>query len=88
MFLKTRPLSRFGIYYCAKSYKLSYSQNAIASPASTPTEGITISENCVQKLKQLCADNDKFLRLCVESGGCSGFQYKFDLDSKTAEDDR
>ncbi|XP_053610507.1 iron-sulfur cluster assembly 2 homolog, mitochondrial [Plodia interpunctella] len=51
-------------------------------------EGVSISDNCVNKLKQLCDRKDSFLRLSVESGGCSGFQYKFDLDSKIAEDDR
>ncbi|MBA0581385.1 hypothetical protein Gorai_023566, partial [Gossypium raimondii] len=28
------------------------------------------------------------LRLSVETGGCSGFQYVFDLDDKTNQDDR
>ncbi|KAJ6407896.1 hypothetical protein OIU84_011244, partial [Salix udensis] len=28
------------------------------------------------------------LRLGVETGGCSGFQYVFDLDDKTNPDDR
>lgn len=32
--------------------------------------------------------NEKMLRLCVETGGCSGFQYVFDLDDKANSDDR
>lgn len=28
------------------------------------------------------------LRLAVDGGGCSGFQYKFDLDDTVADDDR
>lgn len=31
---------------------------------------------------------EKMLRLSVETGGCSGFQYVFDLDDKTSSDDR
>ncbi|MBA0580812.1 hypothetical protein Gorai_023013 [Gossypium raimondii] len=32
--------------------------------------------------------SDQMLRLSVETGGCSGFQYVFDLDDKTNPDDR
>ena len=43
-------------------------------------------------MKELHASEDssgeKMLRLCVETGGCSGFQYVFDLDDKTNPDDR
>ena len=40
----------------------------------------------MQRLKEL--ENIKqFLRVSVDSGGCSGFEYKFALDSNiTAED--
>lgn len=34
------------------------------------------------------SDDEKMLRLTVETGGCSGFQYVFDLDAKTTSDDR
>lgn len=32
--------------------------------------------------------DEKMLRLSVETGGCSGFQYVFDLDDKTNSEDR
>lgn len=82
MFLRSRQLYKFGLKYS----RILYSQKVNASP--TQNEGITISDNCAKKLKQLCEGNNNFLRLCVESGGCSGFQYKFDLDDKMADDDR
>lgn len=86
MFLKPRQVFRFRYdNYCRLGNNLYATQKSVA-PVST--EGITISDNCVQKLKQLCGDNDNFLRVCVESGGCSGFQYKFDLDTKVAQDDK
>lgn len=46
----------------------------------------------LQRMKELqgteALGGKKMLRLCVETGGCSGFQYVFDLDDKTSSDDR
>ncbi|GAA0187379.1 hypothetical protein LIER_34667 [Lithospermum erythrorhizon] len=33
-------------------------------------------------------DKQKMLRLSIEAGGCSGFQYNFSLDNKINDDDR
>ncbi|KAL6998055.1 hypothetical protein U1Q18_008181 [Sarracenia purpurea var. burkii] len=48
--------------------------------------------NALQKMKELQADDtsakEKLLRLSIESGGCSGFQYTFSLDDKSNADDR
>ncbi|KAG6443254.1 iron-sulfur assembly protein IscA-like 2, mitochondrial [Manduca sexta] len=85
MLLNTRKVLRLG--YCVSRSNL-YRRYAKETPNIAPSDGINISDSCVEKLKQLCDSNDKFLRLCVESGGCSGFQYKFDLDDKVLEDDR
>ncbi|KAJ0174616.1 hypothetical protein K1T71_009724 [Dendrolimus kikuchii] len=85
MFLKSRRLYNFGHHYLVQKNRFYSTPKTVSS---TPNEGISLSDNCVQKLKQLCSDNISFLRLCVESGGCSGFQYKFDLDNKLEEDDR
>lgn len=51
---------------------------------------MTNFNNPWQRMKELEADEDtkKMLRLSIEAGGCSGFQYKFSLDDKTNSDDR
>lgn len=43
-----------------------------------------------QRLKELQAekaDSPLYLRIEVEGGGCSGFQYKFNLDGQLQKDD-
>ncbi|PPD96268.1 hypothetical protein GOBAR_DD06703 [Gossypium barbadense] len=50
-----------------------------------------MTDNCIKRIKELQASeqsSDQMLRLSVETGGCSGFQYVFDLDDKTNPDDR
>lgn len=42
---------------------------------------VNLSDTCVKRLQEI-KDPKKFLRVSVESGGCSGFEYKFSLDSK------
>ncbi|XP_062973933.1 iron-sulfur cluster assembly 2 homolog, mitochondrial [Elgaria multicarinata webbii] len=65
----------------------------VASSASEETQSdskegrIFISDNCVKRLVEI-AEGSEFLRLEVEGGGCSGFQYKFSLDTVVKSDDR
>ncbi|CAL5350684.1 unnamed protein product [Camellia sinensis] len=64
-----------------------------SSPSLSPSlDVVHITDNCVQKMKELQADEasgkGKLLRLSIEAGGCSGFQYTFSLDDKTNADDR
>ena len=45
---------------------------------------LVIDSSAVTQLKKL---NENSLRITVEGGGCSGFQYTFDLDSAVNSDD-
>ncbi|KAL5231965.1 hypothetical protein ABZP36_030741 [Zizania latifolia] len=64
-----------------------------ASPSlDEPAEAVHMTEVCIRRLKELHAKEPpaevKMLRLSVEAGGCSGFQYSFSLDDKKNSDDR
>lgn len=50
---------------------------------------ITLTQRAAQKVRELEKENGgegKLLRVFVESGGCSGFQYGMSFDGKKAED--
>ncbi|CAI5966009.1 unnamed protein product [Closterium sp. NIES-65] len=54
-----------------------------------PQETVILSDRCAERLAEIIKEEgrDVCLRLTVEGGGCSGFQYIFTLDDKvTAED--
>jgi iron-sulfur cluster insertion protein len=51
---------------------------------------ITITEQATAKIKDILAEENNpslKLRVFVQGGGCSGFQYGFTLDEEQAEDD-
>jgi iron-sulfur cluster insertion protein len=49
---------------------------------------ITLSERAARRIAELLRAEDAALfRVSVEGGGCSGFQYRFDLVKETAPDD-
>lgn len=59
----------------------------VIEPLQNVKAELVISDKCVERLKEIQGNND-LLRVSVEGGGCSGFQYKFDLDTSVSEDDR
>jgi len=48
---------------------------------------LKLSDACVKQLQEISTEDNSFLRVVVEGGGCSGFQHKFELDSDINEDD-
>lgn len=50
---------------------------------------LSLTQAAAQRVAAIAAKQAKpaILRLSVEGGGCSGFQYKFDLADGTEEDD-
>lgn len=55
----------------------------------TDTSTITLSESAARRIAAIVAEETRpaMLRVAVEGGGCSGFQYKFDLVHESAPDD-
>ena len=51
---------------------------------------ITLTKSAIERVKEIRkkeSNQGKFLRVGVSGGGCSGFQYLFDLDNKLEEED-
>lgn len=54
---------------------------------------LTLTENAVTQIRKLQAERGEggdtlMLRIRVDGGGCSGFQYQFSLDNEKSDDDR
>ncbi|CAF3184732.1 unnamed protein product [Rotaria socialis] len=49
--------------------------------ASSTASELKLSDSCVRRLQAICKDKSDKLRVFVEGGGCSGFQYKFTIES-------
>ena len=68
--------------------------NAIAQPLSVDVEPLPVplvfTDSAADKVKQLVEEEgnpDLKLRVFVQGGGCSGFQYGFTFDEVVNEDD-
>jgi iron-sulfur cluster assembly accessory protein len=53
------------------------------------TEQVTVTDRAVRQIGQILGREapGTMLRVSVEGGGCSGFQYKFDMERAQAPDD-
>ena len=52
-------------------------------------DSVTLSDNAARRIGEILKKEPTgaMLRVSVEGGGCSGFQYKFDIERAKAEDD-
>ena len=66
-------------------------QSAPAFQVSAPTggHGLTLSDSAARRLAKLAETEGRpvMLRVAVDGGGCSGFQYRFDLVETAEADD-
>ena len=47
---------------------------------------ITVTEKAVEKLKEVLTKDEPYLRVFVQGGGCSGFQYGMQTEGGPAQD--
>ena len=52
-------------------------------------DDITLTDRAARRIGEILRREppDSMLRVSVEGGGCSGFQYRFDIDRAQADDD-
>jgi len=70
------------------AHRLCYLKSSAQEPLGVVmSETLSISESAARRLKNVLPDEAAFLRISVKGGGCSGFQYAFDIERERAEDD-
>jgi iron-sulfur cluster assembly accessory protein len=75
----------------ARVIKVPYSNRQISqNPVGDLKNGLLLSDSCVKRLQTINdgeSDLNQYLRVSVEGGGCSGFQYKFELENSELNED-
>ena len=62
----------------------------VAPPASPEAAPFHVTEKAAKRIAEILTTEPEgtFLRVAVEGGGCSGFQYRFAMERSPAPDDR
>ncbi|CAD7963510.1 unnamed protein product [Amoebophrya sp. A120] len=83
------PSSRNSYFPVATRITRTFHRSFSSAAAATATAAdITILPNGVAQLRKLLKkEPDRYLRLTVNSGGCSGYQYEFKMDKTRKPDD-
>jgi len=85
--LQRLPQTRQPCYTAGlRGFSSASAQEKPAVPGSSE-DSVNLTASCVKRLGEIM-DKGQYLRIHVEGGGCSGFQYKFSVDSNRNEDDR
>jgi iron-sulfur cluster assembly accessory protein len=62
--------------------------DATATEATANAAGVIVTERAARRIGEILqSDPGAMLRVSVEGGGCSGFQYRFDVDRAKTDDD-
>eukprot|EP01095_Lingulamoeba_sp_RSL-Kostka_P001992 TRINITY_DN12848_c0_g1_i1.p1 TRINITY_DN12848_c0_g1~~TRINITY_DN12848_c0_g1_i1.p1 ORF type:complete len:212 (-),score=44.38 TRINITY_DN12848_c0_g1_i1:150-785(-) len=80
------------IKYNFSKYNLHFSQNQILSASK---DNLIITENAIENLLELLEEEKKeknleklpFFRVYIDTGGCSGLEYHFNVDTELQEED-
>lgn len=65
--------------------------DGVLQTANSDSQSFGLTDNAAKRIAALLQDEEdggsKFMRVAVEGGGCSGFQYIFSFDGTRNEDD-
>jgi iron-sulfur cluster assembly accessory protein len=75
--------------YALRVFKTLEQSRGMAPESNMAEASVTISERAARRIGEILKSegDGAMLRISVEGGGCSGFQYKFDVERAQAEDD-
>ncbi|XGW07944.1 hypothetical protein V3C99_010791 [Haemonchus contortus] len=77
--------SRATAYYASRLSRSFCISSSTLKPLTV--EDVKVTDKAHQRLKEVLSPGER-LRIEVDGGGCSGFEYKIKLDTKLQNDDR